>query len=404
MFTTESASFAQRTNMEDLDRSIEWERAARILDLDPRMVQRLQRPGMESVSRQECAAGVASLYVAAGPMNCGETVATIALERGIGAHEVCERERELRLDLVLAEVHENSAVIGVQLPSAAMTEQEIWELARQCVPIVSRILGTTRLVPGDICSAAFANWMAHEAAQHGVKLDAPKIDPEKYCSQFHQLVADSVVQLAAMGLQEKGKKLRGARSTVIGLDRVTRECMQTMYEAGVLIAGVADESGALIRKDGIDVPPLLQHLEAGGLLAEYTDAEHILHSEALAVDADVLLLGGCGSEITQNNSASVGASMVIEGRSRGLENGASDALNERGVLVVPDRLTRYLQGGEGFVHRRPGAGSRGQQGELIKSTWQEIAAVRERHGLALPTATLVLALQRLAEEDRMSHP
>jgi hypothetical protein len=148
----------------------------------------------------------------------------------------------------------------------------------------------------------------------------------------------------------------------------------------------------------------LQHLEAGGLLAEYTDAEHTLHSEALAVDVDVLLLGGRGSEITQNNSASVGAWIVIEGRSRGLESGARDDLNERGVLVVPNRLTRYLQGGEDFVHRRPGAGSRGQQGELLKSTWHEIAAIRERHGLALPTATLVLALQRLAEEDRMSHP
>jgi glutamate dehydrogenase (NAD(P)+) len=404
MFTTEVAAFGQRTNFEDLDRNIEWERAARILDLDPRMVRRLHKPRMECVSRHECVAGVASLYVAAGPRNCGKTVATIALESGIGAHDVCEGERELQLELALAEVHENSAVIGVQLPSAPMTEQEMWELARQCVPIVSRVLGNTRLVPGDICSAAFANWMAHEAAQYGVKLNAPKIEPEKYCAQRHQSIAESVVQLSAMGLQEKGKKLRGARATVIGLDRMAWKCMQTMHDAGVLMVAVADESGAVIRKAGIDVPPLLQHLESGGLLAEYTDAEHALHSEALAVDADILLLGARGDEITEKNSASVGAAIVIEGQSNGLDSDATDALNDRGVLVVPNRLTRYLQVREEFVHRRPDAGWHGNQGEMLKSAWQEIATIRERHGLALPTATLLLALQRLAENDRTSHP
>src|ERR1017187_1363536 len=70
MFTTEVAAFGQRTNFEDLDRNIEWERAARILDLDPRMVRRLHKPRMECVSRQECVALGASLYVAAGPRNC----------------------------------------------------------------------------------------------------------------------------------------------------------------------------------------------------------------------------------------------------------------------------------------------------------------------------------------------
>ncbi len=404
MFTMDVAGFAQRTSSEDLDRSIEWERAARFLDLDPRMVQRLHQPRMECVSRQECGAGVASLYAAAGPRNSGETVATIALESGIGAHDVCERQRELQLELALAGVHENSAAIGVQLPSAPMTEQEMWELARQCVPIVSGMLGNARLVPGDICSGTFANWMAHEAAQYGVQLDAPKTDPEKYCAQLHQSIADSVVQLSALGLQEKGKKLRGARATVIGLDHVSCKCMQRMYEAGVLIAGVADESGGLLRKDGLDVSPLLQHLETGGLLAEYTEGEHTLHAEVPAVDADVLLLGARGNEITANNSASVGASLVIEGHSQGLDQGASDGLHERGVLVVPNRLTRYLQVGECFIHRRSEAGSRARQGELLKSTWEEIAKIRERHGLALPTATLLLALQRVADSDRVAHP
>lgn len=402
MFTTEVTACG-RTSFENLDRSIEWERAAHILDLDPSMVRRLHKPHMECVSRYECTSGAASLYVAAGPRNCGETLAMIALESGIGARDVCERERELRVEVALSEVHEDSAAIGVQLPSAA-TEEEIWELARQCAPIVSRVLGKSRFVPRDLPSSVFANWMAHEAAQYGIKLDVPKMDPEKYCSQLHQLAADSSVQLTAMGLQEKCKQLRCARATIVGLDRVSGKCMQTMHDLGMLIVGVADESGALIRKEGIDVPPLLRHLMGGGLLAEYTEAEHAMHSEALAVNADVVLLGGPGNEITESNSASVRASMVIEGWHRGLDSDACDALNERSVLVVPKRLTRYLQVVEDFIHPRPDGGAQRQRGELLKRLWREMAMIRERHGIGLPTAALALALRRLAEEERTSHP
>ena len=315
----------------DLDEAAEWERAAKTLDLDPGLVHRLANPQLECVSRHECSGGAASLYIASGEQNCGKCVTAVAVGSGISGADVAADARELQVEAALTGADGCTASVGLQLPSSSLTEEQLWQLARECAPVFARIIGDSWLVPSDISSSAFAMWMSHTAAQFGSKLTMPLSAPQTYCSQLQAAMAESIVETSLLALEELGKKLRLATATVIGIGPVARGCIQRLHQSGARVVAVADESGAIVDSAGIEIAPLLRHIETGGLLAEFGGAEHALHSEALAIASDLLLLDMAGTELTVSNVDAVKSLIVAGGPDSELGFRAVFELNERGV-------------------------------------------------------------------------
>jgi glutamate dehydrogenase (NAD(P)+) len=411
MFTTDTAPAGRAISFGDLDHEAEWERAAKLLDLDPDIVRRLRHPQWECVSRHECSAGelsgAASLFIAMARPNRGESVASLAVSGQVSASSIAAAAQELRLQASLLEVAQDTAAIGLQLPSTIIDEQELWQLSRDCAPIVSRFLGEVQLLPADVASAAFANWMASVAAQFGGKLRAPAMRPEEYGSTLDEMIAESIVAMSALELEEIGKNLRGATAAVVGGGHIARRCMQLFQEAGMRIVAAADESGAVVESAGIETAPMFLHLDAGGLLVEYPDVQHALHSDAISMAADILLLESHGAEITEGNAASVQAPVVVEASAGNLTCATTQALSDRGVTVIPSHVTQCLRvlpdlgsSRARWLRKERAEKMRQRLGQL----WNDLSELRKRHQLPLPRAALVLGLQRLAEVERATHP
>jgi glutamate dehydrogenase (NAD(P)+) len=401
MFTTNNSS----TGQIDLDTAAEWERAAKILDLDPGLVRRLGHPQLECMSRHECAEGVASLYIAAGERSCGDCVTSVAVGSGTSAADIAAEAHEIQVEGALAGADVRTAAIGLQLPSSSLNEEELWRLSQQCAPVVARIIGDTWLMPHDVSSSAFAMWMSHAAAQFGSKLTMPLSAPQAYCSQLHAAMAESIVETSSLALEDVGRKLRSATATVIGIGPVARDCIRRIHKRGARVVAVADESGAVVDSKGIEVTRLVRHIESGGLLAEYATAEHALHSEAFVIASDLFLLDMAGVELTASNAAAVKASIVVEGPSAELSFRAVLELNERGVVVIPRLLMRCVRTLPDTREWQYSATERETRlRQLLSQLWADVTAVRQSRAVPLDAAVRILALQRLAERDRAMCP
>lgn len=396
MLSVETATAGTSFRLADLDREAEWERVAQLLDLDPVVVRRLRMPRIECVSHYAFALDVASLHLCASESGWGRRIATVMIGAAISASDIAQEARELQIEAALADTEGTTAATGLQLPSLPVNEQELWQIANECAPLVARLLGNTYFVPRDLPSAAFATWISHAAAQYGVSLSLPATTPLRCSSRLQHLIAQSLVESMALGMEEQGKTLSGATAIVVG-GCASAASLLALHEAGVKLVGIADESGAIVDSAGLTVSELLRHREAGGLLAEFPQSEHLLHSEVIAVPADILLLETDDPEITVSNALQVKAGVVVEGSQNSLAVDAANALSDRGVLVIPRRLSHCVQ-------VLPQALSGVRLRSLLQPIWEEIALLRKRHKLPLHTASFLLALQRCAERERVQHP
>lgn len=112
------------------------------------------------------------------------------------------------------------------------------------------------------------------------------------------------------------------------------------------IIAVSDRNVTLYREDGLDIPALVQYTSAGrelpqteeelveaGVKAEMMDREEILY-----MDADVLMLAALEDQVVSDNVDRVKAKIIVEGANAPVTREADEALNERGVIVIPDIL------------------------------------------------------------------
>lgn len=391
--------------VESLERAAQWERAAQLLDLDMNLVRRLRTPHIECVSRHECSAGVALVQVAATAPVCGDAIASVHVSDGGAENHPADRVQEMQVLSALAGYDAAAAAITLQLPSGDVNESDLWLLARDCAPVLVRLLGNVRLLPDDLQSTAFALWTAHAAAQFQGGLRIPAMPPVSYVSLAQTHFTHSLLACATRALAVAGKKLRGSSVGVIGTGAIPRRMMQMLVDSGCKIVCLADESGALVDAGGMEIAPLLRHIESGGLLVEYSEAEHALHSDAITSACDLLLLDGYGTELTGGNAAGVRAAVVIEGRPDATNREGLEILDERGILAVPHRLPASVAlriALESCFAALPG------EPEFVAAhltaLWEKIDKLQRSLRIPFHVASFVLALQCLVEREHATCP
>jgi len=147
--------------------------------------------------------------------------------------------------------------------------------------------------------------------------------------------ACSVVEdMTALGL-EPG--LEGKRVVVQGLGNVGYHAAHFLREAGALIVGVAEIEGALVDPAGVDVGALAEHRRNGGTIQDYGRGEVLERSaDALELECDILVPAALEHQVREENVDRIRAPIIAEGANGPLTFGASEALAERGTLVIPD--------------------------------------------------------------------
>lgn len=218
-----------------------------------------------------------------------------------------------------------------------------------------------------------------------------------------------VTHIALAALRHVG--LEPARSTaaVQGFGKVGADAARFLDEAGVTVAGVSDQYGAVFNATGLDIEALNEHVRATGSVVGFADAEPIDGADLLTLDVDLLVPAAVEGVLHDGNAAAVQAKVVVEGANGPTTPAADRIMRERGILVVPDILANaggvivsyfeWVQANQAYWWRADEVESRLE--ERMLSAWQHVLGYAEARGLSLRTAATALAVERVAEAHRL---
>ena len=145
--------------------------------------------------------------------------------------------------------------------------------------------------------------------------------------------------------------LSEATVAIQGFGNVGSHAARLLDDAGARIVATSDVTGAVYDPDGLDVPTLGAHVDAGGTIEEYTagdlrvedrtrwdEGDAIANEDLLTLDVDVLIPAAIEGVLTEDNADDVRANAIVEAANGPTTVAADEILSERDVQIVPDIL------------------------------------------------------------------
>lgn len=158
------------------------------------------------------------------------------------------------------------------------------------------------------------------------------------------LLADVIggygVAQACLGAANAWNWRIGATSVAIqGIGTMGGGTAWYLHEAGMKVVAIADAAGTLYRREGLDVPALLDARDAYGEIDRTripADVEQLPRDAVLSTDADILVPAAISYAIRPENVSGVKAMVVVEAANAATTDEAEAMLLDRGIPVLPD--------------------------------------------------------------------
>jgi glutamate dehydrogenase/leucine dehydrogenase len=182
-----------------------------------------------------------------------------------------------------------------------------------------------------------------------------------------------------------------------------------LHEAGARVVGVADVSGGLLRKDGIDIPALAAYTAQRGVIFGFPEAAAACNADVLEGPCDLLILAAAERQITAVNAEHIQAAVVVEVADAAVTRTAEQALEKRGVLVVPDLLANagstlaaFLEWRQNLTYTIVTADElETALRSRIASTWAAVHDYARKHSTNLRRAAHLIAVDKVASVVRL---
>jgi len=234
---------------------------------------------------------------------------------------------------------------------------------------------------------------------------------------------EDAADMKALGLSPG---LGGKTAVVQGLGNVGYYAAKFLTESGVKLVGLAERDGSIANPAGLDLEAVMEHFrETGGGLGFAGGQDLPDRMSALELECDILVPAALENQITAENVDRIRAKVIGEGANGPITADASEALYQRGVLVIPDM---YLNAGGvtvsyfewlrnlshirfGRMEKRLEASNNRRLLEAVQSLTGKTVAEEEMARLAVGRSeedlvnsgleeTMVTAYQRIRDERR----
>lgn len=202
-----------------------------------------------------------------------------------------------------------------------------------------------------------------------------------------------------------GLETEGLRIAVQGLGNVGFYFAQlAQLELGARIVAVANSRQTLLRDAGFDFQSLEFSRGVADELARQADDVRPA-DDLLGSDADVLVLAALEDAVSDDNQADITATLVIEMANGPIDTAALDALEHRGVTVIPDVIANaggvivsYLEwlqnrANEHWIEEDVNE----RLAEILVPAMHETMALADQEKVPLKMAAFMIALTRLLQ-------
>ena len=300
---------------------------------------------------------------------------------------------------------------AVQVDPHTLSKAELERLSRAYVQAFSKIIGPDRDIPApDVYTNSMVmGWMADEYASI-VGEATPAVITGKPIALGGSLGRDDATARGGYYLVRRlARQLGlepGARIAVQGFGNAGQHIARLLGSDGYKIVAVSDSKGAIYCSAGLDVGKLLAAKGQGSItsLAGSDGISALPADDLVAVDCELLVPAALEDMIHEGNAASVKARVVLELANGPVTPEADEILAKKNVLVLPDILANaggvtvsyfeWVQNRQGYywpieeVHERLKT--------MMEREGDAIWAHAQDKGITLRSAAYVHALSRLA--------
>jgi glutamate dehydrogenase (NAD(P)+) len=218
-----------------------------------------------------------------------------------------------------------------------------------------------------------------------------------------------VARIALAALDAHGIDPSHATAVVQGFGKVGAGTARFLAEAGVAIIAISDQYAAIYCDRGIDVPELEKHVDYTGSVKDFPGADEIPAQDIFELEVDLLVPCAVEGVITEDNAATIGASIIVEGANGPTTPDADAILRERDITVVPDILANaggvvvsyfeWVQANQAYWWSASEV--EGRLVDRMLAGWQLVRSESSRTGRTLRDTATAIAVSRVAEAHQI---
>lgn len=304
---------------------------------------------------------------------------------------------------------------GITVNVKELSVYELERLTRKFIARIGHILGPYRDVPApDVnTNAQVMAWIFDEySSRHGY---APACVTGKPLAMGGSPGREAATGRGAVMVFEEIAKKEGwdpaaMTAAIQGFGNVGSFAARFIKELGVKVVAISGSRGAYFNGDGIDIEAAAAHRKDAGTLEGLGGVEQITNEELLALDVDILLPAALGGVIHARNAADVKARVVLEAANAPVtEEGENILIDGGNVMLIPDVLAssggvtvsyfEWVQNIQqfGWDEERVDA----ELGKIMSRATSEVYELAEEKQESLRTAAFILAIERIAEAERL---
>ncbi len=308
---------------------------------------------------------------------------------------------------------------GVICDPREMSRSELERLTRAYTVAIMDILGPDRDVPAPDMNTNEQTmaWIMDTYSMHARRTTTAVVTGKPLniggSKGRREATGRGVMICSNEALKMAGLRPEDTRVVVQGAGNVGGLGALLMYREGYRIVSLSDMYGFIYNPKGLDVPAVLAHLGSKKRLEGYPEADYQTAvsgpSPQLELDCELLVPAATENQITSLNAERIKARVIIEGANGPTTGVASDILDSRGIICVPDILANaggvtvsyfeWVQDRMGYFWTEEIVNSRLEQ--IMVQSFSAVRATAERYSVSLRTGAYILSIDRVASVYRM---
>jgi glutamate dehydrogenase len=305
---------------------------------------------------------------------------------------------------------------GIIVDPKTLSQGELERLSRGYVRALGDFIGDRKDIPApDVnTNGQIMSWMVDEFSKmHGELIPGVITGkPVEFGGSLARTEATGygVFLMIRESAKKKGIKLNETTVAVQGFGNVGSYAAFYSMQAGTKVVAVSDASCCLYKKDGLNIPALIEYKKTHDSIKGFADVDEEMGRDGI-FGLDVEIFAPCALEnaITSENADQIKAKIVCEGANGPTTPEAEEILNAKGILIVPDILANaggvtvsYFEWVQNLQNYYWGFNEvQEKQERLMVEAFNAIWEMMDHKKVEMRTAAYMISIKRVADAMKL---
>jgi glutamate dehydrogenase (NAD(P)+) len=189
-----------------------------------------------------------------------------------------------------------------------------------------------------------------------------------------------------------------------GFGKVALPAAKDLEKLGCKVVAVSDVNTGIYNPNGLPVKKVIRYMKKNRTLEGFPDAEAISNQDLLELECDILIPAAIDGVITEKNADKIKAKIIAEGANGPVTDAARELLVERGVFQIPDILCNaggvivsyfeWVQGIQNFFWSEAEVNSRLRN--IMVKAFHKVIKTKNKYDIDMSTAAQIAGLEALS--------